>query len=107
MARKPKLFSITHLPPPPLNKKELRRFFGIEKYLGKFSPSLAESISALRQLLAKKGEWVWRRNKVNKFEELTLKMWSMPVLQAFSLEAEKMISTDASSYGLRAAVLHI
>lgn len=93
---------LEHSPP---NTKEPQRFFGIVNYLGKFSPSLANSASSLRQLLLKENEWVWGTNQVKEFEELKLKLASTPVLQAFRFRAETMISRDASLSGLGAAVL--
>jgi len=36
--------------PEPKNRKELRRFFGMVNYLGKFSPLLSEKTGALREL---------------------------------------------------------
>ena len=45
--------------PVPTSRKELKRFFGMINYLGKFSASIAENSGALRQLLGKDNDWHW------------------------------------------------
>lgn len=91
--------------PTPGNRKELRRFFGIVNYLGKFSASLSSASVALRQLLGKECDWVWGPAHQAEFEQLKDIMSSTPTLIPFDLECETMLSTDASSYGLGAALL--
>ena len=49
--------------PTPNNRQELRRFFGIVNYLGKFSGSIAENSGKLRQLLGKDADWYWELSK--------------------------------------------
>jgi hypothetical protein len=89
----------------PKNRKELRRFFGIVNYIGKFTATLAEDTSALRQLLQKDREWIWNAEQQSQFEELKRKLARAPTLTPYQLEAETLLSTDASSYGLGAAIL--
>ena len=45
--------------PPPKNKKELQTFLGIINYLSGFSPSIADTCKALKQLTSVKTEWTW------------------------------------------------
>ena len=89
----------------PTNKKELRRFFGVLNYLGKFSPSLAENTYNLRLLLQKEYSWTWGPKQEEEFKQLKRCMANTPTLSPYCLQAPTMLSTDASSYGLGAAVL--
>ena len=89
----------------PTNRKELRRFFGIMNYLGKFSPTLAQDTHHLRLLLQKDYEWCWGSEQANEFSRLKEMMIKTPTLATFRLEAPTLLSTDASSFGLGAAVL--
>ena len=91
--------------PTPKNKKELRKFFGMMNYLGKFSAALAKDTSALRQLLQKDSEWAWGIKQEQEFQKLKEKLKSAPVLIPYQLDAETILSTDASSFGLGAAIL--
>ena len=91
--------------PTPTNKTELRRFFGIINYLGKFSPRLATETNHLRQLLGKDSDWVWGFEQARQFAGLKKILASTPVLTPFSVAAETMVSADASAYGIGAAVL--
>ena len=89
----------------PTNKKELRRFFGVVNYLGKLCPKLAEDTHELRKLLHKDNTWVWGPEHSKEFEKLKQYMANPPTLTPYRLEAPTMLSTDASAYGLGAAVL--
>lgn len=91
--------------PTPGNRKELRRFFGIVNYLGKFSASLSVASVALRQLLGKDIDWIWSKTHDNEFNKLKQIISSTPTLTPFQLSRDTMLSTDASSYGLGAALL--
>ena len=91
--------------PTPGNRTELKRFFGMVNYLGKFTPDLAKETTKLRELLKKDNDWNWNQFHVIEFQNLKKKMSSTPVLAPFSLESDTLLSTDASSYGLGAALL--
>ena len=91
--------------PVPTSRKELKRFFGMINYLGKFSASIAENSGALRQLLGKDNDWHWDVRHREEFERLKECMTSTPTLAPFKLGARTMLSADASSYGLGAVVL--
>jgi len=91
--------------PVPKNKTELKRFFGMVNYLGKFSPSLSNDSAKLRELLCKNSEFSWNEELAMEFNKLKDSMTSTPTLVPYSLEAETMLSTDASSYGLGAALM--
>ena len=56
--------------PVPTSRRDLRRFFGIVNYLGKFTPLLATKSAGLRKLLAKDADWVWSQELDDEFAEL-------------------------------------
>ena len=91
--------------PTPTNRTELKRFFGVVNYLGKFTPLLADKTHNLRQLLGKDCDWVWGEPQRNEFELVKDILTRTPVLAPYTLSADTMISADSSSYGLGAAVL--
>ena len=90
--------------PTPTCQKQLRRFFGLVNYLGKFSAKLAQITPKLRQLLGS-ADWYWSPELEKEFIDVKGEMLKSPTLATFDLNAETMISTDASSYGLGAALL--
>jgi len=89
----------------PTNKKELRRFFGMVNYLGKFTPILADGSRHLRQLLSKNNEWIWTYEHNKEFLRLKEIMSKTPTLVPYRIDAPTILSTDASSYGLGAVIL--
>ena len=91
--------------PVPSNRRELKRFFGIVNYLGKFTPLLADRTHLLRQLLGKECEWVWGEQQDAQFRQVKEILTTTPVLVPYSLTADTMLSADSSSYGLGAAIL--
>jgi transposase InsO family protein len=91
--------------PVPGNKKELRRFFGIVNYLGKFSPLIANNTSKLRPLLGNDCSWSWGEPQQTEFECLKRIISSTPTLTSFDITKETILSADASAYGLGAAIL--
>ena len=88
----------------PTCQSQLRRFFGLVNYLGKFSAKLAQLTPNLRKLLGDT-DWYWSPELQQEFIDVKEEMLKAPTLASFDLEAETMISTDASSFGLGAAVL--
>ena len=89
----------------PRERKDLQRFFGMVNYLGKFSPSLADGSYALRQLLQKKADWIWGPDQIRQFVQLKEILTQPPTLTPYQLGKDVLLSTDASSYGLEAAIL--
>jgi len=91
--------------PTPTNRKELRRFFGMVNYLGKFTPTLAEGSRRLRELLGKDSVWTWSPEHNEEFVKLKRILANTPILVPFKIDAQTILSTDASSYGLGAVIL--
>ena len=89
----------------PRERKDLQRFFGMVNYLGKFSPSLADGSYALRQLLQKDADWIWGPDQIRQFVQLKEILTQPPTLTPYQLGKDVLLSTDASSYGLGAAIL--
>jgi hypothetical protein len=91
--------------PPPKSKKELRRFLGVVNYLSKFSARLADLTPHMRLLLGKSSNWWWDESLDKEFALLKKALVSTPILAPFFVNAEVRLSTDASSFGLGAAIM--
>ena len=89
----------------PSNRKELRRFFEIVNYLGKFTPLLANRTHLLCQLLGNECEWLWGELQDVYIRLVEDMLTTTPVLVLYSLTVDNMLSADSSSYGLGAAIL--
>jgi len=90
--------------PIPSNRRELRRFFEIVNYLGKFSPQISSNTRHLQQLLGNNVELRWGPPYTEQFNCLKTLLVQTPVLMPYCVEAETLVSADSSSYGLGAAV---
>lgn len=91
--------------PAPRNRKEVKSFLGVVQWLGKFTPQLAQGTQAMRQLLCKTSDWTWGDQQKQEFKAVKEMMTSAPTLRPFDLGARTRVSTDASSFGLGAAIL--
>jgi hypothetical protein len=91
--------------PVPNNRKDLRRFFGIVNYLGKFSPLIATRSARLRKLLAKESDWVWSAELDADFRAMKDTISSETTLCQFDMNKETILSADASAFGLGVAVM--
>lgn len=91
--------------PYPDNRKALERFLGMVNYLSKFIPNYSECVNVLRSLLKKDSEWVWEQHHSSAVDELKRKLSSAPVLALYCERAPLVLTVDASSVALGAALL--
>ena len=90
--------------PEPASKKELKRFLGVNTYLGKFIPNLSDLIAPLRSLLEKDAIYSFEKPQkyaVNKLKEV---ITSNRVLRFFDPTLAIRIEADASNQRLGAII---
>ena len=93
--------------PQPKNKTELRSFFGLVNYYGKFIPQLAPVTQPLNQLLCKKTCWKWTAKYERAFSTLKEQLTSTKVLVHYDVNLPLRLACDLSAYGVGAVILHV
>ena len=87
----------------PENLAELETILGMIGYLAKFIPSLSELNAPLRALKTK--DWTWGTEEKQAFQRIKDALTSDPVLKFYDVAKPILLSVDASSHGLGAAVI--
>eukprot|EP00064_Thunnus_orientalis_P015007 superscaffoldBa00002705_g15056 len=95
--------------PAPKDMAALRSFLGLISWLSKFLPSYATVVEPLRQLLqtGTQAELQWTDVTDNSFAKLKATLLESPALAIYDPTLPMFITTDASDYGLGAALIQL
>ena len=89
----------------PKDKKELMRFLGMVKYLGKFIPKLSELTAPLRMLTRNDTIWCWSEEHTRIVNNLKNILTSSPILSYYDENKPLLIQSDACKDGLGCVLL--
>lgn len=89
----------------PSNKKELLRFLGLVKYLGKFLPNLSQITAPIRELTKENIIWQWDQVHSDTVKTIKNLLTTAPVLAHYDNKKPLIVQTDASKDGIGACML--
>ena len=92
--------------PTPKNVTELKSYFGLLIYYGKFLPNLSTRLAPLYLLLRQKEAWKWTTAQDKAFKELKELLTSSNLLVHFNSDLPLLLACDASAYGIGAVLAH-
>lgn len=99
-----KVDSIVQIPPP-TTVRGLRRFLGVASWYRRFIPGFSQIAAPLHKLLKKGQRFAWGSEEQASFEKLKKSLTEAPVLACPDFSKPFVLQTDASDYGLGAALI--
>lgn len=91
----------------PKDVSELRSFFGLVNFVGKFVPHLATENASLRKLLKKGVTFVWEKEQQESFEKIKNLLATKETLGFYDPSLPTRLIVDASPVGLGAVLIQL
>ena len=88
----------------PQDVRELEAVLGMVAYVAKFIPNLSDLTAPLREL-KRKEDWCWGDVEQSAFDKIKAELTSNRVLKYFDVHKKVLLSMDASTKGLGAAII--